>query len=56
MLIKTSDYCKTQEDLYFIIKKIKNLSSEFGLRLNSNIELDKIPEYSYLCVLNNEII
>jgi len=56
MLIKTSDYCKTQEDLDFIIRKIKDISSEFGLRLNSNIELDKIPEYSYLCVLNNEII
>ena len=56
MLIKTSDYCKTQEDLDFIIRKIKDMSSEFGLRLNSNIELDKIPEYSYLCVLNNEII
>ena len=56
MLIKTSNYCKTQEDLDFIIRKIKDTSSEFGLRLNSNIELDKIPEYSYLCILNNEII
>ena len=56
MLIKTSDYCKTQEDLDFIIRKIKDISSEFGLRLNSNIELDKIPDYSYLCILNNEII
>ena len=56
MLIKTYDYCKTQEDLDFIIRKIKDISSEFGLRLNSNIELDKIPEYSYLCILNNEII
>ena len=52
MLIKTSDYCKTQSDLDVILRKLKDMN--YGLRLG--IKLDNISDYSYLCILNNEII
>ena len=56
MLIKTYDYCKTQNDLDFIIRKVSEVSEEFGLKLKSGVKLEDIPEYSYLSVLNNEIV
>lgn len=56
MLIKTYDYCKTQTDLDFIIRKITDVSEEFGLKLKSKIKLEDIPEYSYLSIMNNEIL
>ena len=40
MLIKTSDYCKTQNDLDVIMRKLKDLN--YGLRLD--IKLDDISE------------
>ena len=52
MLIKTYDYCKTQSDLDVILRKLKDMN--YGLRLD--IKLDNISDYSYLCILNNEII
>ena len=56
MLIKTYDYCKTQNDLNFIIRKVSEVSEEFGLKLKSGIKLEDISEYSYLSILNNEIV